>query len=70
MAGEPGTRFDKITQWLLFILPSIVGTMSWMMRDRLESGTGLLTALAGWGCGALGALTLIFDYYRRPPSDR
>lgn len=70
MAGKPGTRLDRFFLWSMFILPSVVGTLSWMMRDRLESGTGLLMALAGWGCGALGALTLLFDHYRRPPSGR
>lgn len=52
------------------MLPSTVGTLSWMMRDRLEPGTGLLVAMAGWGCGALAALLIVFDYYGRPPQDR
>lgn len=70
MAGEPGSRFDKVSLWMMFVLPSTAGTLSWMVRDRLEPGLGVLTAMAGWGCGLLCALTIIFDYYRRPPGDR
>lgn len=70
MGEKPESRLDRFLLWSLFVLPAACGTLSWVTRDRIESGMGELVAFAGWGCGALTALSIIFDYYQKPPGDR
>lgn len=68
MAGKRGQRIDRFFMWTLFILPTLCGFMMWRIRDR--DPLMPVMAISAWGCGALYALLIIFDYYRRPPGGR
>jgi hypothetical protein len=69
MAGDRwGRRFDTASKWALFILPTLCGFLMWKIRDR--DPLMPVMAVSAWGCGALYALLIIFDHYRRPPSGR
>ncbi|MFB4275682.1 hypothetical protein ACBJ59_10355 [Nonomuraea sp. MTCD27] len=64
----PGSRFDRVTKWMLFILPTLCGFLMWRIRDH-DPYMPIL-AVSAWGCGTLYALLIVFDHYRRPPGGR
>jgi hypothetical protein len=68
MTSEPEPKADRFFLWSMFVLPAVAGTLSWMVRDRVDYAAEI--AFIAWGCAVLSALTLIFDHYRKPPGDR
>ncbi|MFC4120102.1 hypothetical protein [Nonomuraea zeae] len=64
MSRNPESTFDRITLWMMFVLPTACGLVTWQVRPDPYAPVFTFACL---GCGALSALTLIFDLCRKPP---